>query len=128
MTTPNYERIRKLLLIALRSDQDGEVAGAIRAVKRVLAKSGHDEHWLVSTLRPNDTTPWIMGPSRTDWVSMLDFCGEDLSLLMLSPRETEFVISLNQQRSRKGDGWRPSHRQQVWLEGIYNRLKLTRRD
>lgn len=127
MTAPNIERLRKLLLIALRSDQDGEIAGAVRAVKRVLAKSGHDAHWLVQALRAEETTPWVMGPIVTDWQSMLEFCGEDTSLLMLSDRETEFILSLYNQRSRRKN-WQPTHRQQQWLEGIYNRLKLTRRD
>ena len=129
MPAPNFERLRKLLLIALSTDQDGEIAGAMRAVKRVLAKSGHDAHWLVEALRPNGVTPWVLGPSLTaDWATMLDFCGEDLSILMLSDREAEFIVSLNMQRSRKGERWTPSHRQKQWLEGIYNRLKLTRRD
>lgn len=127
MTSPNIERLRKLLLIALRSDQDGEIAGAMRAVRRVLAKSGHDAHWLVQTLRMDEATPWVMGPSVTDWQSMLEFCGEDMSLLMLSEREAEFVLSLHEKRSRRKN-WQPTYRQQQWLEGIYNRLKITRRD
>ena len=126
MTAPNIERLRKLLLIALSSDKDGEIAGAMRAINRVLARSGHDAHWLADLLRPNETTPWVMGPSRAEWEEMLKFCGEDVSMLMLSEREAEFIMSLHYQKSSKSKKWNPTHRQLSWLEGIYNRLKLTR--
>jgi len=129
MTTPNLPRLQKLLLLALKSTNEGEAAGAIHAINRVLAKGGVDAHWLVEKLNSRPSVPWQLDRSNhgADTDERLAFCCEDHSMLMLSERELEFILSLSRRRNRYSD-WRPTPRQAQWLRDIYARLKLTRRD
>ena len=126
--TPNLTRLRKLLLIALSTDADNQKVAALNAINRTLKAGQVDMHWLADKIDKPDP-PWLLAPAFTASPGeMLDYCGEDLSLLALNERELEFILSLNRQRGWYGSTWKLSPRQARWLKGIFERLKLTRRD
>ena len=58
MTKPlDKERLRKLLLIALSSDQPGEVMNAMVKIKKVLGLAGLDIHWLAGLIEAPSARP-----------------------------------------------------------------------
>jgi hypothetical protein len=46
LAAPDVDRLGKLIRLALISDEDGEMLGAIAALKRALTTAGVDAHWL----------------------------------------------------------------------------------
>jgi len=125
MTTPDLDRLRTLLLIALQSTHDGEVTGAIGAMRKVLKKGGVDAHWLADRLNGGASLP--PPPPVYEAASypgeQLDYINSnDQYVMMLSDREIEFIISLNRQRVRYSP-WSPSPKQAKWLGDIYARIK-----
>jgi hypothetical protein len=128
MTTPiNTKQLKKLLLVALSSDQPGEVMAAIGKVKKALAMAGLDVHWLADSVLPTApaSTPssspfWGPMTPVVAWQDMLGYC--DGRPDRMSPREQDFVMSLLQQWGGRAY-WHPTERQLQWLTKIYTRLR-----
>jgi hypothetical protein len=118
-------KLRKLLLVALSSQQDGEIVAAIRAVNKLLKKGGKDIHWLVEQIDGHAVKPLTLfdpGPyEEADWRTMLDRVSRSQPTL-LSERECEFILSLTDQWISRGERWRPSTKQRQWLTAIYLRV------
>lgn len=124
------DRLKKLLLVALSSDQPGEAFAALSAINKQLKANKLDAHWLADKLNgvraPSPPPPpppppysWQRPARAVDWQEMLIHCADHRPFLR--PREEEFVGSLLDQ-STKG-GWYPSEKQFNWLAAIYSRLK-----
>ncbi len=130
MSPLDAARLKKLLLLALSSDQPGEVMAAITKLRSTLAKDGRDVHWLADSLTPSGSRPavapsyrpaWAPTPSSAGlhWEVMLDRCEKHLD--RLRPREREFIDSLRHQSGMK-DYWVPTDRQYGWLSSIYAKV------
>jgi hypothetical protein len=126
MTQPlDKERLKKLLLVALSSDQPGEAMAALGKVRGVLSAAGHDIHWLVDTItghapaRATAVSPFHKTDRQT-WLEQLLFCVENLD--RIRAREVVFIHSLFEQHDRYGDEWEPTPKQAKWLDDIYQRL------
>lgn len=125
MPTPlDKAQLRKLLLVALSSDQPGEVMNALTMVKAALKRAGLDVHWLADVITasamPKNTSTVSWEPVATDPRDQLQYCRERSELL--SRRETEFIESLDEQSLDRGLRWKPTERQANWLLNIYRRL------
>jgi hypothetical protein len=130
MSTKSLDKrqLKKLLLVALSSDQPGEVMAALGRVKGALAKAGLDVHWLTDTLTVAPVLPlddpftrWAhQQPVVAPWQDMLGYCGARPD--RMSPREQDFVMSLLQQWGGR-EYWHPTERQLQWLTKIYTRVK-----
>lgn len=129
----DMERLRKLLLVVLSSDQAGEVMSASAAIAKLLKKDGKDIHWLVAQAageRPRmvpGTKPGTPYPKPTyygaptlHWLDKLVYCVAHVELLQHKQRE--FIMSLGLQLAEK-KSWQPSVAQQSWLDDIYKKLK-----
>jgi hypothetical protein len=125
------KQLRKLLLVALSSDQPGEVMAALGKVKSVLVKAGLDIHWLADTATATSSLPFTSifdrpprqrtyPPPMVEWREMLELCSTE-GRLHLSRREKEFVESLLEQWATR-EQWHPTDRQLQWLGDIYTRL------
>ena len=122
-------KLKKLLLVALSSDQPGEAHAALGKVKKLLASAGHDIHWLADQIDKAPTpvpppyqphpSPYGYGPPMTPWQEMLIHCADHR--YRLKPREEDFIGSLLDQSLKYG--WRPSMKQHEWLSSIYQRLR-----
>lgn len=124
------ERLRKLLLVVLSSDQAGEAMAARDAVAKMLKKDGKDIHWLVAQVAgqpPKPAVPSVQHgaasptPESELWWNVIVYCADHID--WLRPKEAVFIQSLMQQfvDSTK-DNWRPSPAQTKWLNDIYRRL------
>jgi len=110
-------RLAKLLRLALVADHDGEIIGAVCALKRALASAGLDPHHIVDAFERGTSQ---VAPS----ISPADVAGDDRSLVWfawhrrdrLSVKEAAFVESLTRWRGTISD------RQRVWLHDICDRL------
>jgi hypothetical protein len=118
-------QLRKLLLVALSSDQAGEAYAAIVAIRRWLERKGKDVHWLADrlTVQPEPLTPpaphpWAnQQPSKTtDWRVMLMTCLHYRE--SLTPREHEFIMSVLAQSKYR----MPTDKQMGWLAAIHQRF------
>lgn len=133
------DRLKRLLVLALMSDKDGERINALDAISRILAADKHDAHWLAEQLfKP----PEMLSPrehyqqqarSRTMpegmydyWGDWLEYCSREPVLYRMKPREREFIESLQGQRMRRWS-WSPSKAQANWLYSIHLRMSVTDR-
>jgi hypothetical protein len=128
MTTPlDKAQLRKLLLVALSSDQPGEAFAALTKVKGALKKAGLDIHWLAELVMatPRQSMPAPFQKTDTQsWLEQLVECAERVDVLW--PRELEFVNSLLAQLNERGEGWQPSLKQRKWLADIHVKVASTR--
>ena len=93
----------------------------MRAIKKVLVSMGRDYHWLAGLVEGARPEPVRVTPTfGAGWQEMLEFCSEDVNMLMLNAREMEFILSLHKQSSRR-TSWYPSEKQENWLEAIYEK-------
>lgn len=125
------EKLRKLLLVVLSSDQAGEVMAATAAIAKLLRKHGKDIHWLVDRAtvsgshkglgaQPYPPPTGYGAPSH--WMDKLVYCADRWD--RLSKKQCEFIESLVLQRDEQlGKVWQPSVAQQAWLNDIYKKLK-----
>jgi hypothetical protein len=108
------ERAAKLIRL-LGSDRDGEVLGAVAALRRTLGNAGHDLHSLAAIVAPPiSPAPRIRSwraPAESDWQRMATFCFARQGRLSL--RDRDFVKSMR--------GWRgtPTPGQQSWLLDLF---------
>jgi hypothetical protein len=93
------EKAAKLIRL-LGSDRDGEVLGAVHALRRTLDSAGHDLHSLAAIVAPPV-------PAETDWVRMAQFCR--MRQYAMRPKDRDFISSMLK--------WRriPTVAQQSWL-------------
>jgi hypothetical protein len=124
-------KLGQLLLVVLSSDQPGEVAAAIAALRKQLDKAGRDIHWLADQLSKIVDAPAVTkhvpGHVRRTaqsglWWLQLEFCIGNLE--KLREREAEFIESLMDQWTVKDVRWTPSAKQLRWLQNIYDRLQM----
>ena len=120
VATVEPERFAKLLRLALGSDKDGEIIGAVVALKRSLAAAELDTHWIVDTFErgaqvtctqvtSDDTS------SKRDDRSAAWFCFH--RRYSLSPKERLFVENIVQRATPL------TPRQAKWLHDIVDRLE-----
>jgi hypothetical protein len=116
LATVETDRLAKLLRLALVADHDGEIIGAIHALKRTLAAAGLDGHHVVDAfLRgAQPDTPSISPDAQGDDRSLVWFAFHRRD--RLTPKEAAFVESLTRWRGTI------SEKQRVWLHGIVDRL------
>jgi len=134
MTTPLAERLGQLLRLLLGSDQPGEVASAVSALKRTLTAAGLDHHKLAAavevglaqprpaprpTPRPAPRRPPPPPPAPTttfmSWRAKVYWCLDHID--HDDGREASFLRTLSQWRGA------PSEKQLLWLEDIFVRLE-----
>ena len=125
----DMEKLRKLLLVVLSSDQAGEVMAASAAIAKALKRDGKDIHWLAKQIgqpapqpapprtKPSATTVWT-----AHWIDQIIYCGEHAERLFRKA-ELEFIESMTDQYLSKPPSWQPSLRQRDWLDDIYTKLK-----
>jgi len=126
------ERLRKLLMLALRSEgTPGERTACLDAIKRIIALDGKDETWFIDKVFGDDPPPlpFVMSaPIRrrptpreaVHWATMLDYLNQAAVLQRIRYREIEFIASLSTQESSRRF-WEPTGRQLNWLTAIYER-------
>lgn len=124
-------QLRKLLLVALSSDQPGEVMAALGKVKAVLERADLDVHWLADAIAVTPATPlnvvWEPTVAPTiDWREQLEFLTTKPERDLMSFREAEFIESVMLQWATRTE-WKPTYKQQRWLRDIYARLSTQRR-
>jgi len=101
------------LLPRLGSNYDGEVVATARGIGNVLQGAGCDWHDLVQALLPSPPLPDAAGVSNNK--SNVWWCFHRRYLL--SPHDRKFIEDLTK--------WHKplSHRQQKWLQDIYEKLE-----
>lgn len=107
-------KVAKLIRL-LASDRDGEVLGAVAALRRTLDSTGHDLHSLAEIVSP----PLLPNPPRirswrsgeSDWQAMARWCHARHGHLSLKDRD--FVKSMLYRRGT------PTPGQQSWLVDLY---------
>jgi hypothetical protein len=112
-------KLAKLIRLIFGSDQPGEITAAVAAVKRLLAASDLDAHWLADVVE-RGAVP-IAVPVAADPCPWND---DDMSLVWfawhrrdrLTPKEASFVERLTRWRGTISD------RQRRWLRDIADRL------
>jgi hypothetical protein len=129
--TVDMEKLRKLLLVVLSSDQAGEVLSASSAISKLLKKDGKDIHWLVAQIglplfapplkaaaAPSTKPSW-----SAHWMEQLAYCYEREQRIVRT-KEADFIVSLMGQFHEGASGWQPSLKQRDWLDAIYKKLRL----
>ena len=107
-------RIAALVRLVLGSDKDGEILGAVEALKRTLAAAGLDHHRLAEVIEaglPKPAAPEI----GDDWRALARFCQQHIG--KLTPKEAAFVATLARYKRP------PSEKQVGWLISIAGRLR-----
>ena len=120
------ERFAKLLRLALGSDKDGEIIGAVVALKRSLAAAELDTHWIVDSFeRGAAPVARVDAHARHDDGDGDDDGPDDRSRVWfawhrrhrLAAREREFVENIVRWSAPL------SPRQRQWLFNIVDRLE-----
>jgi hypothetical protein len=118
LATVDVDRLGKLLRLALIADLDGEITGALAALKRALASAGLDPHYVADCFERGAAAP--VAPSISPDVTQ----GDDRSAIWfafhrrysLSPRDRQFIERLTEWRGTL------STKQQKWLRDICDKL------
>jgi hypothetical protein len=113
-------KLAKLLRLAFGSDQDGEIVAAVAAVKRLLAASDLDAHWLADVVERGSQVAHVDHRDHDDH----DHEGEDSSAVWfayhrrysLTPRDRQFIEGLTRWRGPL------STKQQKWLRDVLDKL------
>jgi hypothetical protein len=112
LASVDVDKLGKLLRLALIADQDGEITGAIHALKRSLASCGLDPHYIADCFE--------RGASPVSVPLAAEHDEDDTSLVWfvwhrrerLSPKEPSFIETLTRWRGKI------SERQRKWLHGM----------
>ena len=125
----DMEKLRKLLLVVLSSDQAGEVMAASSAIAKALKRDGRDIHWLVKQVGqpqapapPPKATPSTRTRWSAHWIEQLEYCLAHEGMLVRI-KEADFIVSLGDQYVAHPPSWQPSVKQRDWLNAIYTKLK-----
>jgi hypothetical protein len=133
------------LLRLLGSDRDGEVLGAVHALRRTLAQAGLDLHALVAGIEGNGAGRYTEADAleiyrrgvadgraeaqserisdftnvdgSLDWHEVACWCGERSH--RLRPNECQFIADMTARTVWQRE---PTEKQAKWLLGIYYRL------
>jgi hypothetical protein len=110
------QRFGKLLRLALVADQDGEIIGAVCALKRALAAAGLDPHYIVDAFErgTSQAAPSISPDEQGDDRSTVWWCWHRRG--RLSRKEAAFIETLTRWRGTI------SARQRQWLRDIVDKL------
>jgi hypothetical protein len=123
VATTDVDRFAKLIRLIFSTDQEGEAAAAVDAVKRMLASENVDAHWLADSFkrgaaplaRVDDVRADRHGDDEErDDHSAIWFCWHRRH--RLSPREHAFIERIRTWRGPL------SEKQQQWLYSIVDRL------
>jgi DNA-binding transcriptional LysR family regulator len=115
LATVDRERFSKPLRLVLGSDKDGEIIGAVAALKRALAAAGLDSHWIADAFERGAAVPVVVpGSEERNYVSDLWYAHHRRNLL--SERDRRFVETLVNWRGM------PSEKQLKWLNDIIVKL------
>lgn len=124
MTTTKLERLRKLLILAMSSDNEGESASALRAVRRWMAATRHDAGWVLDNVGA-PPPPFVLGtPAVVPWDEQVKYLSEPDSVAMLNDKEMQFVADM---LTRWAKGQKHlTLKQAKWMNSIFNRHVLAR--
>jgi hypothetical protein len=116
LATVDTDRLAKLIRLIFGSNRDGEVVAAVAAVRRILAASDLDAHWLADRVAA-PTALATVDDDRDDRDCRSDawFCFHRRH--MLSPKERAFIENIIQWSSPL------SPKQRQWLHDIVDRLE-----
>jgi hypothetical protein len=116
LATVENAKLAKLIRLALISDEAGEILGAIAAVRRMLAASNLDAHWLADIIErgASPSAPSISPNAQGDDRSSIWWCWHHRD--RLSPKEARFVETSTRWRGTISD------RQRQWLRDICDKL------
>ena len=115
LATVDTDRVAKLIRLIFGSNRDGEVVAAVAAVKRILAASDLDAHWLADRLAAPTTLPAV-DDDRDDRDDRSDAWFVFHRRHQLSPKERAFIENIIQWSSPL------SPKQRQWLSDIVERL------
>ena len=111
----DVDKLGKLIRLVFASDKDGEIVAAVAAVKRILAVSDLDAHWLADRLAAPTTLPTV-DDDREDRDDRSDAWFVFHRRHQLSPKERAFIENIIQWSSPL------SPKQRQWLSDIVERL------
>jgi hypothetical protein len=111
----DVDKLGKLIRLVFASDKDGEIVAAVAAVKRILAVSDLDAHWLADRLAAPTTLPTV-DDDREDRDDRSDSWFVFHRRHQLSPKERAFIENIIQWSSPL------SPKQRQWLSDIVERL------
>lgn len=114
LATVETERLAKLLRLIFGSDQDGEIVAAVAAVRRILAASDVDHHWLADRLTAPIALAAVDNCEDRDDRSDAWFCFHRRN--MLSPKERAFIENIVARSAPL------SSKQRKWLHDICDKL------
>jgi hypothetical protein len=115
LATVDTARLVKLIRLIFGSNRDGEVVAAVAAVKRILAASDLDAHWIADRLAAPTTLPTV-DDNREDRDDRSDAWFVFHRRHQLSPKERAFIENIIQWSSPL------SPKQRQWLSDIVERL------
>lgn len=115
----NVQRLRRVLAIALVSDNQHEVMVAIDMARRILAKGGRDVDWLLNQITPAVAPEIVLN----DWREHLTYINEPASQGRLNDWELQFVMDVSA-KAAKSERWRPTIKQERRVRSLYMRLKI----
>jgi hypothetical protein len=113
-------KLAKLLRLAFGSDSAGEIVAAVAAVKRLLAASDLDAHWLADVVERGSQVAHVDHSDHDDH----DREGDDSSAIWfafhrrhsLTPRDRQFIEGLTRWRGPL------STKQRKWLADIVDKI------
>jgi len=117
LATTEVARLAKLIRLIFSTNQTGEAAAAVDAVKRLLASENVDAHWLADRLALG-AAPVAVTPnesSERDDRSAAWFCFHRRGAL--SPKENAFITNIVERAAPL------SVKQRKWLFDIVGRLE-----
>ena len=127
------DRIRKLILVMLSSDKDGEVMNAAQLIRRTLSQVGSDIHALSACVDGSGVEAGRANGARReqerrsqeeraqpDWHAMAKECQQHAD--QLDDRERAFIDDMVRWTLRR----EPSERQARWLHSIWCRVGRSR--
>jgi hypothetical protein len=117
LATTDVDRLAKLIRLIFGSDKDGEIVAAVAAVKRLLAASDLDAHWLADIVERGTKQSALV--DRHD-----DRPDHDRSAVWfafhrrwsLTPRDRQFIEGLTRWRGPL------STKQEKWLRDVCDKL------
>jgi hypothetical protein len=140
------ERVRRLILVSLSSDQNGEALNALHALRRLLQVSGSDIHALANSIGPHNgaelseaemqklydagyqnglqaaenkfygDADFLDQSGEPDWHTVAKWCQRHDD--RLREKEAQFVADMASRTVYR----QPSEKQEQWLRAIFLRL------
>lgn len=118
------ERLRKLLVLAMSTENENESRQALRAIRRWMAATGKGAEWVLDNVGVPPPPFVFAQPAIVPWSEQVIYLSEAESIVLLNDREMRFVADMLTKHGR-GDTL-ITLRQARWLGSIYNRHVLAR--